>query len=117
MSLLLSTCIADGTLAARPTASIDGRLYFTTDTHQLYRDNGSSWDEMKPSAPAATLSATSTAPGNFKIAHGLSAAPSRISILMTSAGAIWAQSTAFDATYIYLSASDTSVTATIYVFA
>lgn len=66
--------------------------------------------------PAATLSAAPAAAGNFSIAHGLSAAPSRISILPTSAGSIW-QAVAPDATYIYLSASDAGITATIFVFA
>src|SRR5580658_3220390 len=100
MSLLLSTCIAEGTYAAIPAASIDGRLYFATDIHKLYRDNGTTWDDVTPSGPAATLAATPSAPGNFSIAHGLAAAPSRISILPTSAGNIWQQA-APDATHVY----------------
>lgn len=116
MSLLLSTVIAEGTYAARPAASIDGRLYLCTDTKAFYRDNGASWDNYTPGAPAATLAAAPIAPGNFSLAHGLSAAPSRIAITMTSAGGIWQQAAA-DATNVYLAASDAGVTATIYVFA
>ncbi len=37
--------IMRGTLAARPAASIAGRLYFATDNGLLYRDNGASWDQ------------------------------------------------------------------------
>ncbi len=32
-----------GTLAARPAAGVEGRFYWTTDEHILYRDNGTSW--------------------------------------------------------------------------
>lgn len=32
-----------GTLATRPAAGIDGRFFWTTDEHILYRDNGTSW--------------------------------------------------------------------------
>jgi hypothetical protein len=116
MSLLLSTCIAEGTLAARPAASIDGRLYFSTDAHKIYRDNGLTWDDVTPGAPAAALNAAPTAAGNFSIAHGLSAAPSRIEILPTSAGSIWQQA-APDATNVNLSSSDAGITAIIFVFA
>jgi hypothetical protein len=117
MSLLLSVVIAEGTLAAQPAASIDGRLYFATDVHKVYRDNGVTWDDVTPGGPAATLSATPAAAGNFSIAHGLAAAPSRIEILPTSAGNIWAQSPAFDGTNVNLFASDPGITATIFVFA
>lgn len=116
MSLLLSTCIAEGTLAARPAASIDGRLYFATDAKKVYRDNGVNWDEVTPGAPVATLSATPAAAGPYILPHGLSSAPSRISIKATSAGSIW-EASAPDATNINLFASDPGITATIYVFA
>jgi hypothetical protein len=116
MSLLLSFVIADGALAARPPAGTDGRLYFANDVHKIYRDNGATWDDISSGAPAASLAAAPSAPGNFSIAHGLAAAPSRISVLMTSAGGIWQQAVP-DVTNVYLEASDAGVTATIYVFA
>ncbi len=62
-----------------------------------------------------TLSAAPAAGGTFQIAHGLGAAPARISILMTSAGSIWAQTPAFDATYVYLDCAG-AATAEIAVF-
>ena len=67
--------------------------------------------------PATTLGATSSAPGIFSLPHGLLAAPSRIEILMISAGSIWAQSPIFDATNVYLEASDSGVMAKILVYA
>lgn len=67
--------------------------------------------------PATTLQPTSTAPGPFSVAHGLSAMPSRIEILMLSDGIIRAQSPAFDATNVYLEASDTGRIAKILVYA
>lgn len=62
MSLLVSTCIAKGTLAALPAASIHGRLYFATDVHKVYSDTGIGWEEVTPSSaafstPPATLDA------------------------------------------------------------
>lgn len=113
----LSAVIAEGLYSALPAFGINGRLYFATDTKRIYRDNGSAWVDVTPSAVvAATLSATPGAPGNFSIAHGLPDAPSTITILMTSPSAIWAQTPAFDGTDVYLVASDAAATATIFVF-
>jgi len=41
--LQVLSCVKFGTLADRPTAGKKGRLYFTTDTKELFYDNGSSW--------------------------------------------------------------------------
>ena len=41
--LQVLSCVKFGTLASRPTAGKKGRLYFTTDTKELFYDNGSSW--------------------------------------------------------------------------
>jgi hypothetical protein len=66
--------------------------------------------------PAVILTAVSATPGNFNIPHGLNAAPSRIEILMISAGSIWAQLPSFDESEVYLTASDTGITALILVY-
>ncbi len=68
-------------------------------------------------SPAASRTISSGGPGLLAFAHGLDAAPSRIEILMISAGSIWAQSPAFDAENVYLVASDTGITALILVYA
>jgi hypothetical protein len=67
--------------------------------------------------PSTTLNVTSPNAGNFQVAHGLSSIPSRIRILLSSAGSIWAQTpTSWDSTYVYLTASDTGLTALVSVF-
>jgi hypothetical protein len=65
---------------------------------------------------ATSLLVTSSAPGNFSIAHGLPNTPVMIEIIPTSPGAIWGQSGFADATNINLAASDTGVTATVLVY-
>ena len=58
------------------------------------------------------------APGNFTVAHGLGTTPKFAIIQMTSGGQIWLQSpTSFDATNLYLAASDASATAIAAVWA
>jgi len=57
------------------------------------------------------------ADGNFSVAHGLGATPRLVLIQMTSGGAIWFQSTRYDATNINLVASDPSVTGKAEVWA
>lgn len=42
---LLSAVILQGVAASRPAAGTAGRLYYSTDTQVLERDNGSTWDE------------------------------------------------------------------------
>ena len=56
-------------------------------------------------------------PGDFTIAHGLSTAPAFVIIQMDSGGAIWLQfPTGFDATNLYLVASDAGVSGTALCF-
>ncbi len=57
------------------------------------------------------ISLAPTVPGNFTVAHLLGRKPLGAFIQMTSGGAIWFQSaTMFDATNLYLVASDSNVT-------
>ena len=117
----LSSVLMAGLYAAIPAAGMGGRVYFTTDTNAIWYDNGAAWENVTPT-PVAPLSVTSlalaaAAPGNFTVAHGLSAAPSAVTISMTSSGQIWLQSpTSYDATSIYLTASDASVTGKAILF-
>jgi len=66
--------------------------------------------------PAATLTLAPSGPGNFTVAHGLGTTPSAMSILMTSDGGIYAQTTPYDSVNVYLTASDIGVTGKCYVF-
>ena len=114
--VLISSYFISGTLAARPAAGVNGRIYRATDVKKIYHDTSAAWEDWT-TAPDATLNAAPGAAGNFSIAHGLANAPSRIQILPTSAGAIWAQAVPVDAANVNLVASDAGVTAIIYVFA
>ena len=54
---------------------------------------------------------STSAPGNFTLAHGLGTTPSAVVVSMTAGGAIWLQSpTGFDGTNLYLVASDAGLT-------
>ncbi|HEV2463537.1 MAG TPA: hypothetical protein VGT04_07020 [Acidobacteriaceae bacterium] len=107
----LSQVLIEGTLSGRPAAGTAGRLYFATDTKRHYYDNGSGWDDISTGVPTNVALAPS-AGGNFTVAHGLGFTPSAVLISMTSSGSIWLQSpTSWDATNLYLVASDAGVTA------
>jgi hypothetical protein len=110
--------IASGAYSAIPAAGIAGRIYFATDTKHTFRDNGVSWDDVTSSAILGSVALAPGAGGNFTVAHGLPAAPSHVSIAMTSGGGIWFQSpTMFDATNLYLVASDAGITGVAICFA
>jgi hypothetical protein len=60
------------------------------------------------------VAAAPGAGGNFSVAHRLGRAPAGAMIQMTSSGAIWFQSASmYDATNLYLEASDAGVTAKV----
>lgn len=65
---------------------------------------------------ATILTVNPSVPGLFSVAHGLLTTPTRIVIFMLSGGQIIAQTPAFDATNVYLDASDVGLTALISVF-
>lgn len=52
-----------GTLALRPSAGKRGSYYYATDTGRLFRDNGTSWDEI---SIASSISAAIHQPGDMK---------------------------------------------------
>jgi hypothetical protein len=115
---ILSVVSAIGLFADRPAFGIGGRKYFATDTRQEWYDTGSGWVNITPSGdPVAVLAAAPAEAGPFNVAHGLATPPTRISILPTSGGNIWAQNPAIDSTNIKLFASDAGITATIYAYA
>ena len=53
----LASVVEYGLASAMPAASIPGRIYYTSDTFQIFRDNGTSWDNVTPSTNAATITA------------------------------------------------------------
>lgn len=60
---------------------------------------------------------TTTAPGNFTVAHTLGKVPTGAIIQLTSGGEVWFQSpTMFDGSNVYLTASDTGLTGFVQVF-
>jgi hypothetical protein len=110
--VLLSTVSAIGPYANLPTFGIPGRRYFATDTGQEWYDTGLAWVHIQPAGTTVSnIPVSSSAPGNFTVAHSLGIPPSAVVLQMTSGGLIWFQSTPFDALYLYLTASDIDVTA------
>lgn len=63
-----------------------------------------------PTIAVVKIPLAPSAPGNFTVAHGLGVAPQFVTIQMTSGGSIWEQAVGFDATNLYLAASDAGVT-------
>jgi hypothetical protein len=63
------------------------------------------------------LAVTASAAGNFSVVHKLGRAPQGAMIYMTSGGALWFQAgIMFDASNLYLTASDVGITASIQVW-
>jgi hypothetical protein len=110
MQVDLSTVIVEGIYAGLPAFGMAGRIYFATDTKQTWYDNGTAWVNVTSGTSISSVALAPSAPGNFTVAHGLAAAPSAVSITMTSGGQIWGQSPISDATNLYLAASDVGVT-------
>lgn len=64
-------------------------------------------------APSTTLALAPGAPGNFTVAHGLGKIPVAGIVQMTSGGSIYWQAVPWDATNVYLVATDAGVTANL----
>jgi hypothetical protein len=60
LNQLGSPSINSNTFANRPAAGQTGRLFVSTDTFEIYRDNGTTWDEIGGPA-AGTITGTGTA--------------------------------------------------------
>lgn len=59
-SAVLSDLNGRGLLSARPAAGIAGRLYYATDEHTLYRDNGTSWENVEAATATDQLAKVSS---------------------------------------------------------
>jgi hypothetical protein len=60
---ILSSIIGRGLASARPAAGTAGRLYYSTDTAILERDNGSSWDSVEGTGTPADHNHTAAGDG------------------------------------------------------
>jgi hypothetical protein len=65
---------------------------------------------VPPGSSITEVAIAPSSPGDFTVAHGLGAAPTTVLIAMTSGGQVWFQTTRFDATNLYLVASDAGLT-------
>lgn len=68
-------------------------------------------------ASSVQIAFTTSAPGNFTLAHNLGVVPGSVIFELTSGGTVWFQSPRYDANNLYLVASDTGVTGFAIVFA
>ena len=64
-----------------------------------------------------TIPFTTTAPGNFTLAHNLGMIPVTVIFEFTIGGTVWFQTPRFDANNLYLVASDTGITGDAIVYA
>jgi hypothetical protein len=69
-----------------------------------------------PSANA-TIPFTTTAFGNFTLAHNLGIVPTTVIFEFTDGGSVWFQPLRYDATNLYLVASAPGVTGVVIVYA
>jgi hypothetical protein len=70
-----------------------------------------------PSSAIVIVALAPSVGGNFTVAHGIGHTPTAALIQMTSAGVIWFQApTSYDATNLYLTASDGPLTGNAIVF-
>ena len=71
--------------AALPTAGTAGRIYFATDTHKIYRDNGATWDVLSSAAGSGgTVTSVATGTG---LSGGPFTATGTVSLANTSVAA------------------------------
>ena len=64
----------------------------------------------------ATIPFDTTAPGDFTLAHNLGIVPSTVIFQFTDGGTVWFQPVRYDATNLYLVASDAGVTGVVIIF-
>jgi hypothetical protein len=106
-----------------------GILAYTTDTNEVFVGTGSGtgigtgWKPIGSTLSVANVALAPTAGGKFTVAHSLSVAPLAVSVQMATTGTsttddrIWLQSpTGFDATDIYLVASNGGIIGTAICF-
>jgi hypothetical protein len=53
----LAAVMVKGTFSAMPTAGVNGRTFYSSDTGQIFYDNGEAWVNVTPAPTAAAISA------------------------------------------------------------
>ncbi len=66
---------------------------------------------------SVTIPFTTSAPGNFTLAHNLGMVPTTVIIELTAGGAIWFQTPRYDSMNLYLVTSGIGITGVVIVFA
>ena len=100
-----------------PAASIsDSAIYPLVEAGTTQTANSVQLSQYISSKIKSNVPLTPTYAGNFTVAHGLSTSPSAVVIQMTSNGLIWFQIPSYDATNLYLVASDDGLTGNAIVF-
>jgi len=64
-----------------------------------------------------TIPFTTSAPGNFTLAHNLGMVPTTVIFEFTNGGVVWFQNPRYDSTNLYLVASGTGITGVAIVYA
>lgn len=87
-----------------------GWLVWNTALTEYQQFNGTAWVPLQTPALTLQVALAPSSPGNFTVAQSLGSVPSAVTIEMTSGGQIWFQSTRYDASNLYLVASDAGLT-------
>jgi microcystin-dependent protein len=85
----LAAIYGQGTTAARPAAGTAGRLYYSTDEHLLYWDDGSVW--QSPYTPPGTLrlSAAAAVASGWLLCDGAAYPRAEYAALFSTIGTTW----------------------------
>jgi hypothetical protein len=75
----LGDVILRGTHSGRPSAAVAGRLYYETDTQELFRDSGSAWESVEGAVGGGGMSNPMTTADDL-IVGGSSGTPGRLAI-------------------------------------
>lgn len=80
----VSSIVMKGLFANRPTAGLSGRLYWATDTDEVYRDTGAAWEQVMQSVNLKTGDFASSLVGISGTATGRAALLDKLDALISS---------------------------------
>jgi hypothetical protein len=67
----LQDVVLKGIFSARPAASSAGAIYYSTDNGKIYRDNGTTWDDVTPAGGAVSSLTTTGSSGAASLIGGV----------------------------------------------